>query len=59
MTDKPKKGFVEATVPFDMGFTCEKCHTWYEIGATKPYVSTRKEFKLICEECFKEWEKVG
>jgi hypothetical protein len=54
MTDKPKKNFVPATAPFDMGFTCELCHTWFDAGTTTPYVSTSKEFKLICENCFKK-----
>jgi hypothetical protein len=37
-----------------MGFTCEECHTWFDAGTTTPYVSTSKEFKLICENCFKK-----
>jgi len=55
MTDKPKKGYVPANAPFDMGFTCELCHKWYDPGTTEPYVSTSREFKLICKECFSKW----
>jgi hypothetical protein len=57
MTDKPKKGYVPANAPFDIGFTCEYCLIWFHSGTTNPYVSTSKEFKLICKECFKKWEK--